>query len=174
MSSAKAKSTQRPLSVRLAVSYHGPDGETKTGATGEIDPRGLFVLTDTPVEERRLVHVQVALGDGQGEVELHGVVSRSLVPARASFLGQPAGMEVQLCGGDPRSRSRWTALIAKLRAEQEEQARQQPAGRSGSQRGATLRRSSPRPAPRRGSPAPRRSPTPGSAKRSERPTPSVH
>lgn len=169
MSSARARNPQRPLAAHLPAFFGGPDGDIE-GVASEIAPQGLFICTDTPAPERRLVHVRVPLPDGQGDVELHGVVSRSLNAARAHFLGQPAGMEVQLCGGDPRSRSRWTALIGRLQSERDEQDQQdqQTAGSRAGQRRATPRRRSVPPTTES-----QRSVSPTQPSRPARPTPQV-
>lgn len=68
--------------------------------------RGAFVVTDRPPPRRQLLTLTVVMPDGD-ELELNGLVARSVPPEQALPKGRPPGFGVQFYGLSRPTRQRW-------------------------------------------------------------------
>jgi len=80
--------------------------------TSDISRHGVFVLTDSPKNERELVQLTFQLG-AFGSVEVIGKVARRVLPAEADEK-HPPGMGVEFFALSAEDKNRWDDFVLKL------------------------------------------------------------
>lgn len=107
----KGEGTKRPerRAARLPVAFRSSGGSGK-GETTEVSLRGVFVKTDEPLRERKLVHLSLDMPEGQ-EIELHGMVEKTITVDGAKTEDRAPGMAIRFYGLGLRAQSIWEAFV---------------------------------------------------------------
>jgi len=109
MESADTLKGPERINARLPVSFRSGD-VVIAAETTEVSLRGVFVATDEPLRERKLVHLTIDLPQGEA-IETHGMVERSVnVDTDGPHEEQP-GMAVRFYGLGIRAQELWETFL---------------------------------------------------------------
>lgn len=112
MSSAERRRSPR-LPARLPVDV--VSGRSREPLfTAEIGLRGVFIVTDTPRNQRQLLSLTLTLPDSS-KFKVQGMVARVVTCEKAGELNVPAGMGVQFYGLSRTVSERWEVFFEELR-----------------------------------------------------------